>query len=134
MPVKNLEYRRPLKLILTKGSYLFLALFLCSVALMGQKLETGIASYYNDNLQGRMTASGEAYDTIKMTAAHPSLPFQTKVKVKVLSSGKHTIVRINDRGPFVQGRILDVSKAAARKLKILDKGLAKVSVEVVYKP
>lgn len=107
------------------GSLLF------SEANYAQQRETGIASFYNDQLQGRLTASGEVYDTIKMTGAHRSLPFSTKVKVTHLENKKSVYVIINDRGPFVEGRLIDLSKAAAKELDFLDKGLAKVSIEVI---
>ena len=96
-----------------------------------QQVETGMASYYSDKLQGRLTASGEVYDTINMTAAHRSLPFFTKIKVTNLDNKQSVIVIVNDRGPFVEQRIVDLSKAAAKKLNFMEKGLVKVQVEVV---
>ena len=96
-----------------------------------QRVETGMASYYSDKLQGRLTASGEVYDTINMTAAHRSLPFFTKIKVTNLDNKQSVIVIVNDRGPFVEQRIVDLSKAAAKKLNFMEKGLVKVQVEVV---
>ncbi len=75
--------------------------------------QTGVASYY---WQGRGTASGERFNPDAMTAAHRSLPFNTKVEVTNLRNGRSVIVRINDRGPFIRGRIIDVSKAAAGEL------------------
>lgn len=96
-----------------------------------QHIETGMASFYSDSLQGRMTASGEAYDKIKMTAAHRSLAFNTKIKVTNLDNKKSVVVIINDRGPFVEGRIIDLSRAAAEKLDFIDKGVVKVRVEVI---
>lgn len=104
---------------------------LCVEASYGQQVIRGVASFYNDQLQGRLTASGEVYDTIKMTAAHRSLPFSTKVKVTHLENKKSVLVIINDRGPFVEGRLIDLSKAAAKELDFLDKGLAKVSIEII---
>ena len=96
-----------------------------------QHNETGMASFYSDNLQGRMTASGEVYDKIKMTAAHRSLPLSSKVKVTNLENKKSVVVLINDRGPFVEDRIIDLSRAAAEKLDFIDKGVIKVKVEVI---
>lgn len=91
----------------------------------------GLASYYSDALEGRSTASGEPYLKAEFTAAHRTLPFNTRVKVTNLSNKKWVVVRINDRGPFVKGRIIDVSRAAAEKLGIIEKGVVKVRIEVV---
>lgn len=88
----------------------------------------GIASYY---WQGQMTASGEAFDKRAMTAAHPTLPFGTKVEVINLGNGRKTVVRINDRGPFKPGRIIDVSEAAADELGMRQRGLAPVRLVVL---
>ena len=91
----------------------------------------GEASYYADKFEGRPTASGEIYDHDKMTAAHRSLPFDTKVRVTRLATGRSVVVRINDRGPFKRGRIIDLSKRAARDLGLLRVGVAEVKIEVV---
>ena len=91
----------------------------------------GEASYYADKFEGRPTASGEIYDHDKMTAAHRSLPFGTKVRVTRLATGRSVVVRINDRGPFKRGRIIDLSKRAARNLRLLQVGVAAVKIEVV---
>ena len=91
--------------------------------------EEGIAFYYADSLDGNPTASGEPYDKNAMTAAHRTLPFGTKVEFTNLSNDKSVVVRINDRGPHTKNRIIDVSRAAAEKLDILDSGTAKVRVE-----
>lgn len=93
--------------------------------------ETGKASFYADKFQGRATASGETFNQHRLTAAHRTLPFGTKVKVINLANGRSVKVTINDRGPFAGGRILDVSKKAARKLGMIDAGVA--SVEIRYK-
>lgn len=93
--------------------------------------ESGKASYYADKFKGRPTASGQIFRQGKRTAAHKTLPFGTKVTVVNLSNGKRVKVRINDRGPFVQGRIIDLSKRAARKIKMIDAGV--VNVELRYK-
>lgn len=93
--------------------------------------DTGDASYYADKFIGRTTASGEAYDPDAMTAAHRSLPFGTRVRVTRLSTGESVVVRINDRGPFVRGRIIDLSHAAARELAMLREGVVPVMIEVV---
>jgi rare lipoprotein A len=88
----------------------------------------GIASFYTE---GTKTASGERFDTMAMTAAHPTLPFGTKLRVTDVGSGKSVMVRVNDRGPYVQGRVVDVSYSAANALGILDKGLTNVKLDVV---
>lgn len=92
--------------------------------------ETGLASYYGTE-SGSRTASGERFDGSGMTAAHRTLPFNTKVRVTLLSSGESVVVRISDRGPYVRGRIVDLSYAAAKKLGIIGIGVARVSVKVV---
>ena len=91
-------------------------------------VETGRASYYADKFQGRATASGEAYERSALTAAHRTLPFGTLVEVTNLGNGRTVTVRINDRGPFVKGRIIDVSYRAAVDLAFLQEGLADVRV------
>ncbi len=91
-------------------------------------LEVGVASYYARKFHGRPTASGERYDENAMTAAHPHLPFGTLLKVKSLENHRTVVVRVNDRGPFIEGRIVDVSRAAARRLGMLQDGLMRVEV------
>lgn len=93
--------------------------------------ETGTASYYADKYHGRTTASGEIFDTGKLTAAHRTLPFGTMVKVTHQGNQCSVTVRINDRGPFVTGRVIDLSRAAARELRMEKDGLANVKVEVL---
>ena len=110
--------------------FITLSLFF-SEANYAQHTETGLASFYSDNLQGRMTANGEVYDKMKLTAAHRSLAFKTKIKVTNLENKKSVVVIINDRGPFVEGRIVDLSRAAAEKLDFVDKGVVKVKIQVV---
>ena len=90
---------------------------------------TGIASYYGGNFNGKRTASGEMFNKNAMTAAHRSLKFGTKLKVTNLRNGRTVLVRVNDRGPHVQGRIIDLSQAAAKKIGL--KGVARVKLEVV---
>ncbi|MBF0117779.1 MAG: septal ring lytic transglycosylase RlpA family protein [Desulfobacterales bacterium] len=90
--------------------------------------ERGIASWYGNDFHGKMTANGEIYDMYAMTAAHKTLPLGTFVKVKNLNSNKEIVVRINDRGPFVRGRVIDLSYNAAKQLGISDTGLAEVEV------
>lgn len=92
-------------------------------------IETGVASWYGPNFHGNPTASGEIYDMHQLTAAHRQLPFGSTLRVTDLSSGRTVIVRVNDRGPFVGERVLDLSYAAARKLGVLRAGLAQVRFE-----
>lgn len=93
--------------------------------------ETGIASYYARKFQNRKTASGERLNNSAMTAAHKTLPFGTEVVVENLDNGKLVKVKINDRGPFVKGRIIDLTRAAFSQIGELDKGLARVEIRVV---
>lgn len=88
----------------------------------------GVASFYTE---GTKTASGEKFNTLDMTAAHPTLPFGTKLRVTNVASGKSVTVRVNDRGPYVQGRVVDVSYSAADALGMVGKGVAKVKLDVV---
>jgi rare lipoprotein A len=94
------------------------------------EVQEGEASYYADTLHGNKTASGETYDRDALTAAHRSLAFGTKVKVTYLKTGKSVEVEINDRGPHVKGRIIDLSGAAARKIGLIEDGHGKVTLEV----
>ena len=96
--------------------------------------ETGYASWYGGKFQGRKTANGEIFDTNQLTAAHKTLPFGTLVKVTNMGNGLAVTVRINDRGPFVEGRIIDLSRAAADLIGMMGSGVAYVSVEVVSSP
>lgn len=93
--------------------------------------QSGIASYYGKGLHGSRTASGERHNRHEMVAAHKSLPFGTKVKVTNLSNGKEVIVKINDRGPFVKGRVIDLSYGAFSKIENPGKGITKVKLEVL---
>jgi rare lipoprotein A len=88
----------------------------------------GLASYYDE---GAQTASGDNFDPQALTAAHPNLPFGTKLRVTNVTTGKSVIVRVNDRGPFVPGRIVDVSHSAAAALGMIDHGTAEVKVDIV---
>ena len=93
--------------------------------------EQGIASYYAGEFNGRKTANGETYDMYQMTAAHRTLPFNTKVRVTDLSTNKTVTVRINDRGPFAKDRIIDLSLGAAKDLGIIGSGTAFVRLDVI---
>jgi len=90
--------------------------------------EMGTASWYGPGFHGLMTASGELYDSAGVTAAHPWLPFGTKVLIINLDNGRRAIVRINDRGPFIPGRIIDVSEGIAHRLEMKEVGLAQVLI------
>lgn len=94
-------------------------------------VQQGIASWYGGRWIGRLTANGERYKAGDMTAAHKTLPFHTMVRVVDLKTGKSVIVRINNRGPFIRGRIIDLSVAAAKKLGTYDRGIAKVRIEAL---
>jgi rare lipoprotein A len=94
-------------------------------------IEIGFASWYGGKFQGRPTASGEPFDSNKLTAAHKSLPFGTIVRVTNLENNLMVEVRINDRGPFVEGRIIDLSRAAAYAIGITGKGIALVKLETI---
>jgi len=96
--------------------------------------ETGLASWYGNPYHGRRTASGEIYDMEQLTAAHRTLPFQTWVEVTDLENGKKVNVRITDRGPFVNGRIIDLSLAAAREIEMVRPGIARVKLKVIKPP
>ena len=93
--------------------------------------ETGMASWYGPGFHGRRTANGEAYNQHAMTAAHRTLPMPSVVRVTNLSNGKSVVLRVNDRGPFAQNRIIDVSRAAADKLDMVRAGVASVRVEIL---
>jgi rare lipoprotein A len=94
-------------------------------------VETGKASWYGDAHHGKKTASGEVYDMAELTAAHRSLPLGTRVRVVNVENGRSVVVRVNDRGPFVRGRIIDLSRAAARELGPLGAGVFTVRIEVL---
>src|SRR5262249_29522579 len=96
--------------------------------------EAGVASWYGYPYHGRAAANGEIYDMEKMTAAHRTLPFDTWVRVYDLDTQKTTEVRITDRGPFIGGRIIDLSKAAAREIDMIGPGTARVQIEVIRAP
>ncbi len=93
--------------------------------------EIGFASYYDSKFKGLKTSNGESFNLNALTAAHKTLPFNTLVKVTNLKTRRSIIVRINDRGPFVRGRIIDLTPKAAKKLGIYKKGVAKVKIEVI---
>jgi rare lipoprotein A len=113
-------------------SFRYLALFVIAInftACAPKITQTGKASYYADKFNGRKTANGEIFHNSKFTAAHKTLPFGTRVKVTNLSNGKSVKVRINDRGPFVAGRMIDLSKTAAKKIDMVNTGVGNVKIK-----
>ena len=92
--------------------------------------QVGVASYYGKKFHGRKTANGEVFNMYKLAAAHRVLPLGTQVKVTNLKNGRWVEVKVNDRGPFIEGRILDVSFAAALELEMVEQGTAKVMIEI----
>lgn len=113
-----------------KVSALYLILFTFIFCSCGKFVtQTGKASFYSDGLSGSKTANGEKYKPAEYTAAHKKLPFGTKVTVTNISNGKSVTVRINDRGPYVSGRIIDLSKVAAKDLGMINAGVAKVKIK-----
>jgi rare lipoprotein A len=106
----------------------FAAVFWLAQASFAQA-QSGLASFYGHELAGNRTASGERFNPAGYTAAHRQLPFGTRLKVTNLANGRSVVVRINDRGPHVRGRIIDVSLAAARSLGMVGRGLAQVRIE-----
>lgn len=96
--------------------------------------QTGIASYYGPHFRGRTTACGQKFNPRKLTAAHKELPCGTRVRVTRRDTGKSVVVTINDRGPYIKGRVIDLSKAAAKRLKMVRKGIVSVNITVVHLP
>ncbi len=110
-----------------------LLLVLCAVGAWGADFEReGIASWYGGKFHGRLTANGERFDANKLTAAHKTLPFGTVVKVTNIDNGRTVTVRINDRGPFVENRIIDLSRGAAERLEMTGTGVARVQLEIIH--
>ena len=96
----------------------------------GANTISGVAAFYSTDYKGR-TASGDSYDPKKFTCAHRTLPFGTRLRVTNLANGRSVTVRVNDRGPFVRGRTVDVSSSAAAALQMTERGVAKVKLDVV---
>lgn len=109
----------------------FSIVFAVVTASLFAQTQTGKASFYADKFEGRPTASGEKYKHSKLTAAHKTLPFGTKVRVTNTANNQSVDVVINDRGPYVDGRVIDLSKSAAEKLGFVNLGLADVKIEVI---
>lgn len=99
--------------------------------LVDAPIQEGVASFYHDSLAGRRTASGARYDPNDATCAHRTLPFGTVLRVEDVDSGRSAVCVVNDRGPFVEGRVVDVSKSVARELGFQEKGLTRVRLHVV---
>ena len=123
-------------LVIKKSIFLFISIaILSSCARIAYfpsgSAQTGLASWYGDDFHGKKTSCKEIYDMYALTAAHKSLPFQSYVKVTNLNNGEDVTVRINDRGPFIEGRIIDMSYAAANRLKMVEDGVVPVRVEVL---
>ena len=95
------------------------------------KVITGVSSFYGTDFHGKLTANGEVFDMYGITAAHKTLPLNTTVRVTNLANNKSLILRINDRGPYIKGRILDCSYGAAKKLDFLSQGTTKVRIEII---
>lgn len=110
-------------------SALLLTSLFCSFVVLQE--EVGKAGYYADSLHGRKTASGEKYDKNDFTCAHKTLPFGTRVRVTRLDNKKSVVVRVNDRGPFVEGYVTDISRAAAEEIDLIKIGVTKVKLEVL---
>lgn len=96
--------------------------------------QVGTASWYGSDFMGRTTASGEPYNMYDLTAAHPTLPLGSLVQVTNLRNGRAVVVRVNDRGPVVDGRIIDLSYSAARALKFREQGIQRVRLDLVQQP
>ena len=111
--------------------YLFLLIVLLLYSCEKPYTQTGEASYYSNYLQGKGTSSGDKYHKDSLTAAHMYLPLGTEVEVTNLSNDESVVVTINDRGPYVEGRIIDLSRKAAEELGFIDEGTTKVKIEVV---
>ncbi|HEX9942850.1 MAG TPA: septal ring lytic transglycosylase RlpA family protein [Thermoanaerobaculia bacterium] len=141
-----MRQRKDRRLALVRSRSFFLAvLLLCqllavacsnsrkpsSPASLGVPIERGIASWYGPKFHGRATASGERYNMNELTAAHPSLPFGTRVGVRNTRTGREVVVRVNDRGPFSRNRIIDLSYAAAREVGVVGPGTASVELYLV---
>lgn len=109
--------------------YVFVLQFIMMSAFA--QTQTGKASFYADKFEGSPTASGEKYRHAKLTAAHKTLPFGTKVRVTNIANNQSVDVVVNDRGPYVDGRVIDLSKSAAEKLGFINQGLAEVKIEVI---
>jgi rare lipoprotein A len=123
------DFKKPVHVRMLSLILLFVVIYGCKIS--PPPFQTGMASFYNDSFEGKLTANGEIFSNSKMTAAHRTLSFGSRVRVTNLKNGKATVVRITDRGPFVEGRILDVTLAAATQLDFVDDGLAEVRLDLL---
>ena len=125
-----------MKLLLRKKPLLLLLLLLnlsSPTYAKNKKVQIGKGSWYGKKFHGKLTASGERYNMYDFTAAHKTFPFNSMVKVTNLKNGRSVIVRVNDRGPYHGGRIIDLSYLAAKKLGYVKKGVAKLKIKLLYK-
>ena len=131
--MKNVETKLPNPRRFFKKSLLAAVLIIFAAPLFADYVykSEAVASFYADKFHGRKTSNGETFNMYALTAAHKTLPFNTKVVVTNLANGKNVTVRINDRGPFVRGREIDLSKAAAEKLDMIKSGTAKVKLTII---
>lgn len=123
--------RRSIFLVLLTATFLSIA---TTSSFAQQDEEFGMASYYSDDFQGNNTAYGVKYDKNELTAAHKRHPYGTKLKITRLDNNKSVVVKVIDKGPYVKGRVVDISYAAAKQLNLIDAGVAEVKVEVVGAP
>ncbi len=136
--IKVVGYKRGeniLKKIVTFLTLLVTLLFTTNVMAktkVNQHSTRGEASYYAGFHHGKKTASGERFNMHSLTAAHRTLPLGSKIKVTNLNNGKEVVVRVNDRGPYAKGRVLDVSLGAAKKLDMIKTGTTKVSIQILH--
>ena len=128
------KLNRMLKTILKAGLLLTLLLTAVMATTAQNYKAQGKASYYADKFHGRLTSNGEIFSQDSLTCAHRTLPFGTYLKVKNKKNGKEVVVRVTDRGPFIEGRIVDLSRAAAEQLGMIHAGIARVEVMQVEKP
>ena len=115
----------------TKSKAIFIDPKTVNTNVKHKKRMVGISSFYAEDFHGKLTANGEIYDMYGLTAAHKTLPLNTVARVTNLENGKSLILRINDRGPYIQGRMLDCSYGAAKKLDFVQQGKTKVQVDVI---
>lgn len=118
-------------IILFTGFLAYAAFFTSPLLAQKSQAEYGKCGYYADALQGRKTASGEKYDKNLLTCAHKTLPFGTQIKVTRLDNGKSVVVRVNDRGPYIEGYITDISRKAAETIGLIRDGVTRVKIQVV---
>ncbi|OQW48461.1 MAG: hypothetical protein A4S09_04590 [Proteobacteria bacterium SG_bin7] len=118
-------------MILRLSTLMLFFVISCASWQKGNYIESGNASWYGKQFHGRQTANGDKYNMFSMTAAHKTLPFNSQVKVVRRDNGNYVIVRINDRGPFIRGRVIDLSYEAAKALGIVDIGEAAVELYLI---